>query len=83
MLQSGWAYGRTLLPTNLPPLVLPNMREMIMGWGTAVPPLTLPTLQLNLPVYQWAILVTLALIIWLLGARLLFSDPANPPGRHS
>ncbi len=81
-LQSWWTYGRALLPTPLPHLELPNIDKMITGWVTAVTHVSMPSVQFNLALYQWAILISLALVIWLLGARLLFTDPGRPPGRH-
>ncbi|GIK56262.1 MAG: hypothetical protein HND44_16820 [Chloroflexi bacterium] len=81
-LQSWWTYGRALLPTPLPPVALPDVGEWISGWVTAVTNLSLPSIQFNLALYQWAILISLALIIWLLGARLLFTEPGRPSGRH-
>lgn len=74
VLPNWWDYGRALLPTTLPSLALPDVNAMMREWGTAVANLPLPAIQLNLALYQWAILVGLALIIWLLGARLLFSE---------
>lgn len=81
-LQSWWQYGRALLPTTLPPVTLPDLGELINGWRTAVAGIAIPSLQLDLAFYQWAILIGLALVVWLLGARLLFTDPTSPSGRH-
>ncbi len=81
-LQMWWQNGRALLPTSLPPFVLPDLHGVIDGWLTAVTSLPVPTFQIDLALYQWIILLTLALVIWLFGARLLFANPSRAPGHH-
>jgi len=74
----GWLLnGRTLLTTTLPTIQLPNLMlgETIRMWSTAVWQLAQTAApQFNLATNQWLLLLSLALVIWLAGNRLLFSN---------
>ncbi len=77
-LQPGWQQGRAILRQAWPPIQLPALTvgETVSNWVTAVwqnVHITLP--QIELPTYQWALIMSLVLVIWLWGNRLLFTNP--------
>lgn len=77
-LQTGWQRGWAMLLHAWPSIQLPALavEETVSSWVTAVwqnAHITPP--QIELATYQWGLIVSLALIIWLGGNRLLFANP--------
>ena len=78
-----WENGRTTLANVIPTIQLPDLMlaELLDAWLTAVAQAAAEfTPQINLATSQWLGLVGLALVMWLLGNRLLFSDKVG--GSH-
>ncbi|MFQ5400953.1 MAG: anti-sigma factor family protein [Anaerolineae bacterium] len=70
--QAGTAVRAITLEVALPQI---DVWNRLTAWGTAALHQTqLARPALNLVSWQWAILLTLALVIWLAGNRLLFSN---------
>lgn len=77
------ANGRDTLLSYLPTIQIPDilLKETVQNWLTAVGERT-ETLspQINLATSQWLLLVGIVLIVWLLGNRLLFTNPIHSNG---
>ncbi|MCP4362459.1 MAG: hypothetical protein GY796_31010 [Chloroflexi bacterium] len=73
----GWLLnGRTFLTATLPTAQLPDLMigETVRMWSTAVwQSAQTAAPQFNLAINQW-LLLTLALVVWLAGNRLLFTN---------
>ncbi len=72
-----WDNGRTALANVIPTIQLPDLMlaELVASWLTAVGRTMAEfTPQINLATSQWIVLVGMALVMWLLGNRLLFSN---------
>jgi anti-sigma factor RsiW len=85
-LQTWWQHGRSLLLQLLPAVQLPELAlgERMVEWVTAVwQNMQITPPQFDLATGQWAILAGLALVVWLLGNRLLFTQPFTQPFTNS
>jgi anti-sigma factor RsiW len=72
-----WDNGRTNFSLVLPAVQLPQLQvaEVLAGWLTAVTQSAAAfSPQIDLATNQWLLLVGAALLVWLLGNRLLFSN---------
>jgi anti-sigma factor RsiW len=84
-LQAWWQDGRTLFLQLLPTLQRPEMAlgERIGEWTDAASAMAvwqniqITPPQFDLATSQWAVLVGLALVLWLFGNRLLFTDSSS------
>ncbi|VAW37431.1 hypothetical protein MNBD_CHLOROFLEXI01-3351 [hydrothermal vent metagenome] len=80
LLLDGLVNGRQLAADWLSSIQLPSLTLIAQLWANFTELLqtpTLPNLSIDLPTSQWGLLLALALIIWLAGNQLLFTDSAE------
>jgi hypothetical protein len=80
VLLDGLENGRRLAGNWISSVQLPSLTFIAQLWANFIDLLqtpTLPNLSIDLPTSQWGLLLALALIIWLAGNRLLFTDSAE------